>query len=73
MKNPCPHGMDFSSIFNDFGVFFLPGGTPGGGSDLGGLLEAPGFDFYRTWTLLGTPLGAQVGSKFGALGRPEAS
>ena len=69
MKNPCPHGMDFSLIFywffNDFGVFFLPGVPPGESR----ILKTPKIGFYLILIDFGTPLGGQVGPMFGALGR----
>ena len=49
------------------------GGTLGVPLERSSNLEPPKLDFYRFWTLLGTLLGAQVGSNFEPLARPGAS
>ena len=56
--------------FFSFCIKFPPRGTPEVPLSS---LEPPKLDFYRFWTLLGTPLGAQVGSNFEPLARPGAS
>ena len=50
---PTWHG--FFMIFNDFLVFFLPGGTPGGGSELGGPQARILIDVFSIWDPSWTP------------------
>ena len=63
----------FCIIFFDFCRIFLPGSTLGVPQQQSSVFEAPKLNFYQFGTLLGTPLGAQVRSKFEPFACPRAS